>query len=111
MRLAGAVNCVLSSNHRKSLSSKEIGVSCFRSTPFSTASQPLAARILRRKFAHSLNDARISNGRNGLLDPLHMDLMIPVVAEVESNGTAVETMSARSKFSLGFNRRTKSSSY
>ena len=39
--------------------------------------------ILRRRFAHPLDDARVGDGRDGLLDPLDLNLMIPVVAEVE----------------------------
>ena len=40
-------------------------------------------RILRRRLAHPLDDARIFDCRNGLLDAFHLDLMKPVVAEVE----------------------------
>src|SRR5438105_1768021 len=43
----------------------------------------LFIEILRRRFANALDDARVGDGRNGLLDPLHLDLMKPFVAEVE----------------------------
>src|SRR5262249_48042320 len=39
--------------------------------------------ILGRRFPNALDDARVGDGRDGLLDPLNLNLMIPVVAEVE----------------------------
>src|SRR4051794_39982004 len=39
--------------------------------------------VLRRRFAHSLDDARVGDSWDGLLDPVDVDLMKPVVAEVE----------------------------
>ena len=44
---------------------------------------PTLFKVLRRRFAHPLDDARIGYRRDGLLDPLHLNLMKPVVAEVK----------------------------
>src|ERR1700722_12096951 len=49
----------------------------------SPTSRALLVAILWRRFAHAPDDTRVGDGRNGLLDPLHLDLMKPVVAEVE----------------------------
>ncbi len=46
-------------------------------------SQRLFVAILRRRFAHPLDDTRVSDGRDGFLDPINLNLMIPVVVEVE----------------------------
>jgi hypothetical protein len=43
----------------------------------------LSLAILRRRLANPLDDVGIRDDRDGLLDPFHLDLMIPVVAEVE----------------------------
>src|SRR5262249_51958978 len=40
-------------------------------------------RILRRRFADAPDDARVRDSRDGLLDPLNLNLMKPVVAQVE----------------------------
>ena len=39
--------------------------------------------ILRWRFAYPLDDARVGDRGDGLINPVHLDLMIPVVAEVE----------------------------
>ncbi len=41
-------------------------------------------RILRRRLAHPLDDARIRDRRDGFLDPFNLDLMEPFVAKIES---------------------------
>src|SRR5207244_4003636 len=49
----------------------------------SRPSWPLLVAILRWRLAYPLDDAWIGDGRDGLLDPLYLNLMIPFVAEVE----------------------------
>src|SRR5438876_4854870 len=60
-----------------------LGVSSSRSTSYPAPSWPLLVAILRRRLAHPLYDAWVGDGRDGMLDPVHSTLMIPVVAKVE----------------------------
>ena len=46
-------------------------------------SLPRLVAILRRRFAHALDDTRVGDRRDGLVNPVHLHLMIPVVAKVE----------------------------
>ena len=46
-------------------------------------SQPLFIAILRRRFAHSLDDAGVGDGRDRLLNPIHLNPMKPVIAKIE----------------------------
>ena len=48
---------------------------------------PVRSRLvamLRRRLAHSLDDARVGDRRDRFLDPVDLNVMKPVVAEVES---------------------------
>src|SRR5260370_12909581 len=63
--------------------SRDMGRFSSSSEITSAVSASLFIRILRRRFADALDDARVNNSRDGLLDPFHLNLMKPVVAEVE----------------------------
>lgn len=43
----------------------------------------ITLQILRRRFAHAASHARIGYGRDRLLDLVHLDLVKPIVAEIE----------------------------
>src|SRR5579859_7993909 len=66
-----------------SLRSRFMAMSQARMRVFECARVCLLLTILRRRFAHPLDDARVADARDGLLDPIHVNLMKPVVAEVE----------------------------
>lgn len=44
---------------------------------------PLLVGVLRRRFTQPLDHAGVGDGRNGSLDPINLNLMIPIVPEVE----------------------------
>src|SRR5437899_3763611 len=57
-------------------------VAAFRA-PAIAFSGTLFVAILRRGFAQTLDDTRVGDTRDGLLDPLHLNLMKPIVTEIE----------------------------